>query len=181
MFKSWHAGRFSQPSPRPLMLLGHFTNANSRVYMASALGLALFLTPHLFAAVGPSIQIPRIHTPPTLADFSDMEPNPRVASSMLKVTGFIVREPADGTQPSQTTDVYLGYDERNLYAVFVCWDNEREKIRARLPRRTPGLRVRGEPIRHSVGRALDRRLNRHRDGQRFQRLRLLFRHRLALR
>jgi len=117
------------------MLLGHFTNANSRVYMASALGLALFLTPHLFAAVGPSIQIPRIHTPPTLADFSDMEPNPRVASSMLKVTGFIVREPADGTQPSQNTDVYLGYDERNLYAVFVCWDTEPEKIRARMTRR----------------------------------------------
>jgi len=117
------------------MLLGHFTNANSRVYMASALGLALFLTPHLFAAVGPSIQIPRIHTPPTLADFSDMEPNPRVASSMLKVTGFIVREPADGTQPSQNTDVYLGYDERNLYAVFVCWDTEPGKIRARMTRR----------------------------------------------
>jgi len=117
------------------MLLGHFTNANSRVYMASALGLALFLTPPLFAAVGPSIQIPRIHTPPTLADFSDMEPNPRVASSMLKVTGFIVREPADGTQPSQNTDVYLGYDERNLYAVFVCWDTEPEKIRARMTRR----------------------------------------------
>src|SRR5580765_1967054 len=135
MFKSWHAGRFSQPSPRPLMLLGHFTNANSRVYMASALGLALFLTPHLFAAVGPSIQIPRIHTPPTLADFSDMEPNPRVASSMLKVTGFIVREPADGTQPSQNTDVYLAYDEHDLYAVFVCWDTEPDKIRARMTRR----------------------------------------------
>ena len=64
-----------------------------------------------------------------------MEPSSRVAGRMLKVTGFIVREPADGTQPSQNTDVYLAYDEHNLYAVFVCWDTEPDKIRARMTRR----------------------------------------------
>jgi hypothetical protein len=62
--------------------------------------------------------------PPTLSDFSDMAPNAHVAGQMLKVTGFIVREPADGTQPTQNTDVYLAYDEHSLYAVFVCWDTE---------------------------------------------------------
>ncbi len=117
------------------MLLGRIIKAKLRVNMAPALGLALFWTPHLFAAAGPSIQIPRIDTPPTLADFSNMEPNSRVANSMLKVTGFIVREPADGTQPTQNTDVYLAYDEHNLYAVFVCWDTEPDKIRARMTRR----------------------------------------------
>lgn len=54
---------------------------------------------------------------------------------MSKVTGFIAREPADGAEPTQSTDVYLAYDERNLYAVFVCWDKEPEKIRARMTRR----------------------------------------------
>ena len=98
------------------------------------LGLVLVLIPGLFAE-GPSIQIPRIDTPPTLDDFGDMEPNARVASQMLKVTGFIVREPADGTQPTQNTDVYLAYDQLNLYAVFVCWDKEPDKIRARMTRR----------------------------------------------
>jgi hypothetical protein len=98
------------------------------------LGLVLVLIPGLFAE-GPSIQIPRIDTPPTLDDFGDMEPNARVASQMLKVTGFIVREPADGTQPTQNTDVYLAYDQLNLYAVFVCWDTEPDKIRARMTRR----------------------------------------------
>ena len=98
------------------------------------LGLVLVLIPGLFAE-GPSIQIPRIDTPPTLDDFGDMEPNARVASQMLRVTGFIVREPADGTQPTQNTDVYLAYDQLNLYAVFVCWDKEPDKIRARMTRR----------------------------------------------
>jgi hypothetical protein len=54
---------------------------------------------------------------------------------MLKISGFIAREPADGAQPTQDTDVYLAYDDRNLYAVFMCWDKEPDKIRARMTRR----------------------------------------------
>jgi hypothetical protein len=97
-------------------------------------GMVLLLAPALLAA-GPDIHIPRIDTPPTLADFNDMDANPRVAAQMLKVTDFIVREPADGTKPTQNTDVYLAYDQHNLYAVFLCWDSEPEKIRARMTRR----------------------------------------------
>jgi hypothetical protein len=117
------------------MLLGFVSKTRLRPSPLSALGLVLFLSPLLCGAAGPSIQIPRIDAPPTLLDFSDMEPSARVAGRMLKVTGFVVREPADGTQPSQNTDVYLAYDERNLYAVFVCWDTEPNKIRARMTRR----------------------------------------------
>src|SRR4030081_1093055 len=83
----------------------------------------------------PTIQIPRIETPPSLSDFEDMQPSVRVAAQMAKVTGFIAREPADGAAPTQNTDVYLAYDEHNLYAVFVCFDQEPEKIRARMTRR----------------------------------------------
>jgi hypothetical protein len=107
------------------MLLGALIKTRLRTSLWATLGLLLLLTPHLFAATGPAVQIPRIDVPPTLADFSDMEPSARVAGRMLRVTGFVVREPADGTQPSQNTDVYLAYDEHNLYAVFVCWDTER--------------------------------------------------------
>src|SRR5438270_3427639 len=96
----------------------------------AALALA---SPALGAA--PTIQIPRIQTAPSLSDFEDMQPSVGVAGKMIKVTGFIVREPADGATPTQTTDVYLAYDEHNLYAVFVCFDNEPEKIRARMTRR----------------------------------------------
>ncbi len=83
----------------------------------------------------PTFQIPRIPSPPTLADFEDMQPSARVATHMVKVTGFVAREPNDGAAPSQSTDVYLAYDDRNLYAAFVCWDKEPEKIRARMTRR----------------------------------------------
>jgi hypothetical protein len=98
------------------------------------LALSVFLPLAAFADQ-PTIAIPHIDTPPELADFEDMRPSPRLAESMLKVTGFIAREPADGAQPTQNTDVYLAYDQHNLYAVFVCWDSEPDKIRARMTRR----------------------------------------------
>lgn len=94
----------------------------------------LFLAGAAFAAP-PSIQIPRIENPPTLADFEDMRPGSKVSGQMLKVSGFVAREPADGAEPTQDTDVYLAYDDRNLYAVFICWDKEPDKIRARMTRR----------------------------------------------
>jgi hypothetical protein len=86
-------------------------------------------------AAPPNIQIPRIKTPPLLSDFEDMQPSAPISGEMVKVTGFIAREPADGAQPTQNTDVYLAYDQRNLYAVFVCWDTDPSKIRARMTRR----------------------------------------------
>ena len=96
--------------------------------------VVLVLASFAFAAP-PSIQIPRIDTPPSLSDFEAMQPSARVAGKMVKVTGFIVREPADGAEPTQNTDVYLAYDQHNLYAVFVCWDTEPSRIRARMTRR----------------------------------------------
>jgi uncharacterized protein DUF5916/cellulose/xylan binding protein with CBM9 domain len=116
------------------MRVGFEIDKRFRLVPALAIGLVLALPPPLFGA-GPTIQIPRTDVSPTLADFEDMQPSARIAGHMLKVTGFIVREPADGTQPSQDTDVYLAYDQHNLYAVFVAWDTEPEKIRARMTRR----------------------------------------------
>jgi hypothetical protein len=102
----------------------------------AALAVALlFLLPSVLHATPPTIQIPRIETPPTLSDFESMAPSPHVSGHMLKVSGFIAREPADGAEPTQDTDVYLAYDSRNLYAVFICWDKEPGKIRARMTRR----------------------------------------------
>ena len=87
------------------------------------------------AATPPTVQIPRISHPPALSDFEGMQPSSPVANEMVKVTGFVTREPADGAEPTQKTDVYLAYDQHNLYAVFLCWDNEPQKIRARMTRR----------------------------------------------
>ena len=111
--------------------------------------LVLFLTARLSAAL-PTIQIPRIDTPPSLSDFAEMQPSARVAGKMAKITGFIAREPADGAEPTQNTDVYLAYDQHNLYAVFVCWDKEPEKIRARM-NEVQTHRETAQPIREKTG------------------------------
>jgi len=117
-----------------------FPRVNCRdFHVKSSIGAAcaavlLFLAP-LTLTAAPAIQIPRIDSPPQLSDFEAMRPAGGVSEHMLKVTGFIAREPADGAQPTQDTDVYLAYDDRNLYAVFICWDKEPDKIRARMTRR----------------------------------------------
>src|SRR5260370_39317114 len=82
-----------------------------------------------------TIRTPRNEVPPSLSDFEDMKPSVRVGGQMVRVTGSVAREPADGAAPTQNTDVYLAYDEHNLYAVFVCFDKDPEKIRARMTRR----------------------------------------------
>ena len=64
-----------------------------------------------------------------------MKPSSRIEGQMAKVSGFIQREPNDGAPSSQLTEVYLGYDDKNLYAVFVAFDDEPEKVRARMTRR----------------------------------------------
>ena len=106
------------------------------VRLKSSLLAALWLlSSPLLHATPPEIQIPRIETAPTIADFEAMRPARALDGKMLKVSGFVAREPADGAEPTQDTDVYLAYDTKNLYAVFVCWDKEPAKIRARMTRR----------------------------------------------
>jgi hypothetical protein len=63
-----------------------------------------------------------------------MQPQGDAALHMAKVTGFSQRNPYDGQPVSEPTDAYLGYDQRNLYIVFVCFDDPK-KVRARLSRR----------------------------------------------
>jgi len=54
---------------------------------------------------------------------------------MAHVDRFTQREPVDGAPASQATDVYLGYDDKNLYVVFIAFDDEPDKVRAHLARR----------------------------------------------
>ena len=63
-----------------------------------------------------------------------MQPEGSVAQGMAKVTHFLQREPHDGQPVTQPTEAYLGYDEKNLYVVFVCHDDP-AKVRAHETRR----------------------------------------------
>ncbi|MFY9560746.1 MAG: DUF5916 domain-containing protein [Terriglobales bacterium] len=78
--------------------------------------------------------IPRLPHAPALEDFLTMQPEGEAALQMAKVTRFLQREPHDGEPVTEPTEVYLGYDEKNLYAAFVCHDDP-TKIRAHETRR----------------------------------------------
>lgn len=79
----------------------------------------------------PSLTIPRLQRPPSLDDFLSMQPKGETALAMAKVTGFTQRNPHDGEPVTEPTDAYLGYDQKNLYVVFVCIDDPRQ-VRARM-------------------------------------------------
>jgi len=63
-----------------------------------------------------------------------MKPEGEVALQMARVTGFAQRTPHDGEKVSEPTEAYLGYDKKNLYVVFVCFDDPK-KVRGRMSRR----------------------------------------------
>lgn len=108
-----------------------------RSLCCAAASTILSLAGSLFAAPPTSgqITIPRVSSPPQLEDFLQMKPSPSWEGKLVKVDRFIQRVPSDGEPVSQRTEAYLGYDDKNLYAIFICFDREPQKIRARLSRR----------------------------------------------
>jgi hypothetical protein len=92
------------------------------------------------AALVKPVSFARLHVPhlsqaPTIRDFLTMQPPPAFAGSMLKVDGFKQRDPNDGAPISEKTEVYLGYTDKNLYVVCVCFESQLPKMRARMTRR----------------------------------------------
>jgi hypothetical protein len=78
------------------------------------------------------LEIPFIDVVPELDDFAEMKPAEHLEGKMALVTGFIQREPNNGGVPAFDTKVYVAYDRQRLYAVFVAFDDEPEKIRANM-------------------------------------------------
>jgi hypothetical protein len=85
------------------------------------------------SAERPVLVIPHLSsTPPALEDFLEMKPDAAWEGRLAKVSNFIQRLPSDGQPVSQRTEAYLGYDDHNLYCIFVAFDSEPKKIRAHL-------------------------------------------------
>lgn len=82
----------------------------------------------------PILEIPRVQAPPAIENFLQMKPNGEIENQMTKVEGFIQQRPKDGEPSEYRTEVYLCHDDKNLYAVFVAFD-EPEKVRGHLSRR----------------------------------------------
>src|SRR5215204_413670 len=83
-------------------------------------------------AFAQELDIPLVTVPPELADFLGMAPSETVRGRYAVVTNFTQRVPENDAPSSQRTDVYLGYDARNLYVVFVAHDDDPESVRANL-------------------------------------------------
>ncbi len=64
-----------------------------------------------------------------------MKPRDELVGKLAKVDNFTQYIPKYGEPSTQVTEVYLGYDDKRFYAVFVCFDSEPGKIRARMTRR----------------------------------------------
>ena len=76
------------------------------------------------------LAVPRTAGAPQLANFLGMSPT--CENAMAKVRGFVQRTPKDGDESTQRTDVYLSYDDTNLYVVFVSFDDDPAQVRARM-------------------------------------------------
>ncbi|MCS6874705.1 MAG: carbohydrate binding family 9 domain-containing protein [Pyrinomonadaceae bacterium] len=76
------------------------------------------------------VVIPKFSTVPTIDGILDDEAWKEAA--VFK--DFYQTSPGDNIMPSKPTVVYMGYDEKNIYIAFECFD-EKEKIRASFAKR----------------------------------------------
>lgn len=100
----------------------------------SMIAAALLLATTL-AASRPEVVVPRVPREPEIEEFLSMEPPADLRDHLLRIDGFVQRFPVDGAPSTKRTVAWLGYDDEALYAVFVAFDPEPAKIRARWSRR----------------------------------------------
>jgi hypothetical protein len=76
------------------------------------------------------LQIPKLATPPRIEQFLGGASR----ADLRRIDDFRQRQPGDGVPVSRKTSTWIGYDDRNFYAVFVC-DAPPGQTRARLAKR----------------------------------------------
>src|ERR1039457_3939332 len=76
------------------------------------------------------LHIPKLTTPPRLEQFLGGASR----ADLRRIDDFRQRQPGDGVPVSRKTSPWIGYDDRNFYAVFVC-DAPPGETRARLAKR----------------------------------------------
>lgn len=86
------------------------------------------------AATAPprAIHIPRVENAPELQQFiSEAAPH----TDMTRIEGFVQRTPRDGASATLRTEAFVGYDSKNLFVGFRCYETDRTKLRGRLTNR----------------------------------------------
>lgn len=85
-----------------------------------------------FGSTPERLTIPRLSHPPKIDGVLD---NPVWTDEALKIEDFTQFSPKEKGIPSEKTVAYLGYDEKNLYMAFRCFDSEVKKLRASITNR----------------------------------------------
>jgi len=78
------------------------------------------------------LEIPRFSSSPKIDGILE---NPLWEEQALKIEDFFQLSPKEGGKPTEKTIAYIGYDEKNLYFAFRCYDSEPKKIRASVTNR----------------------------------------------
>src|SRR5262245_10072554 len=97
--------------------------------------IALIVLFHATLSYCEEITIRRISQRPRLEDFLGMQPASHLSGQFTIVENFVQSTPSDGEEPTQKTVVYIGYDDENLYVVFICFDTNPERISSSISRR----------------------------------------------
>ncbi len=92
----------------------------------------LFFPQFFFSANQEALKIPRLSSPPKIDGVLD---NPLWEKEALKIENFLQYTPKEKGTPSEKTVAYIGYDGKNLYFAFRCFDSEPNKIRASVTNR----------------------------------------------
>jgi hypothetical protein len=77
------------------------------------------------------VQFTRFETPPTI----DGRLDDAVWQKATVLKDFYQVQPGDNVKPSRETQVLLGYDSTHLYMAFRAFDDDKDKIRATIPKR----------------------------------------------
>ncbi len=88
------------------------------------------LAPPAHAETGTTI--PRMSGSPKIDGILD---NPFWENEALRIDGFLQFSPVEKGAPSQKTEAYIGFDHKNLYIAFRCFDTDPQKIRASVTKR----------------------------------------------
>ncbi len=91
-----------------------------------ALGVALQLS-----AKDVEVTISRTDSPPAIDGVLDDS----IWLNVDPITGFMQYYPAEGIAPSESTELYIAYDEKNFYLAFKCYDSNMNEVRATMTQR----------------------------------------------
>ena len=107
--------------------------------MAGKTGLILFFSFSLFlfprftlASAERALEIPKFTHSPKIDGVLD---NPLWEQEALKIEDFLQFTPKEKGEPSEKTVAYIGYDQKNLYIAFRCYESDPKKIRATITNR----------------------------------------------